>query len=233
MMKNVRKMRILPLLLVMALMLAIMPTQAMAAATNFPAIVTSDYMHVFRDSGFQYYWGTVPRGTVLTVVAYSGNLAMVRNGAYVGYAQCSDMDTVANASTAVVAKQSTYVFQYPNVRSRHMFIPVGTAMNLLAVNGICAQVEKNGIIAYTRVDHLALAREITNGELDAQQRFEQAFKEQQAQQQQQQQQPAQPVQPQQPAQPQQPPKEETAIEKVFSSGKYSNEELCYAFLVKV
>lgn len=226
MMTNKSKLRILAALLALVLMLVGLPTAAFAASGNFSAIVQANVMKVYRDAGLKFYWGKLPKNTVVTVRAYSGDVAMISYGGRTGFAAVDDMKTVESVSKDAVAKCNTRVYQKATTRSRYVGIRKGTAMNVLATSGNVAKVERAGYVGYTRVDHLIIEGAASAPEQSNQDRFEEAFKDQQEAQKKE----DTPVQ-----QPQTPTvdKEESAIEKVFNSGKYSNEELCYAFLVKV
>ena len=234
---NKSKLRILPLLLALVLMLVSMPTQALAAATNFSAIVKAGGMAVYRDANLKSFWGRLPGNTVVIVRAYRNNVAQISYRGRVGYAAVSAMNAVESVATKAVASRNTRVFQYASTSSRYVNVGKGTAMNIIAVNGSCAMVERAGYVGYAYTGHLAVPGQSNNSfgssaGNSTQQRFEQAFAQQQA---------AGTVPSKPAATPAPAPSApstgtstgNSAIEQVFNSGKYSNEQLCYAFLVKV
>ena len=230
---NKSKLRILPILLILALMLAAMPTTAFAAASNFSAIVKSGGMKVYRDAGLKKYWGKVPKNTVVTVKTYSNGVAKVSYRGRVGYAEVEDMDAVESVAKKAITSRKTRVYKTASTKSASVAVKKGLAVNVLATSGNCARIERNGVVAYIRKDHLIIEGQSSGGSTPSQSdasRFDQAFAQQQS-------------------------GANNAgssssgssssgstsgnsnvpdsIEAAFASGKYTNEELCYAFLTKV
>jgi len=228
---NKGKLRILPILLILALLLTAMPTTAFAAS-YFSAIVKSGGMKIYRDAGLKRYWGKLPQDTVVKVWKYANGVAKISYGSRVGFADVDDMNTVESVAKNAVTKCRTRVYRTASTRSASVVVKKGLAVNMLAVSGNVARVERAGIVGYMRKDHLVIEGQASSGGSSGQSdldRFNQAFYEQQqsggnkptpA--------PAPVVTP--------PPANNNVpdnIEAAFSSGKYTNEELCYAFLVKV
>ena len=234
---NKSKLRILPILLALLLMLASMPTSALAATKNFSAVVVVKSMKVYRDAGLKKYWGKVPKNTVVTVKSYTGDVAKISYNGKTGYAEVDDMDAVETIAKKAVTGKKTRVYKTASTKSKSVAVKKGTAVYVLAVNGNVAKIERNGVVGYTRADHLII--EGQSGSVStpsAQDRFEQAFKEQQEALKEKEENKKEETKPEESKKEEnkkeESSKEETAIEKVFNSGKYTNEELCYAFLVK-
>lgn len=240
---NKSKLRIFPILMILALMLTCVPSTALAATKNFSAIVKKGGMKVYRDSGLKKYWGKVPKNTVVKVKSYSKGIAKVSYKGKVGYARVDKMDAVEDVAKKAVTKKKTRVYKTASTKSKSVVVKKGVSMYVLSVNGNCARVLKNGVVGYIRKDHLIIgsgsASSGSNSNQSTQDYFDNAFAEQQ----------------------QNNNNNSSSnnssssgssssnsgsstttgssssgnstIESVFNSGKYDNDELCYAFLVKV
>ena len=161
-MVNLKKVRITAVVLLAALIIACMPVIATASG-GFSAYVKSSAMPVYGDPQMQYCIGGLPNKTIVTVNDYSGDTALITYRGRSGYARVSDMGTVESISQKAVTACTTYVFQQPNTRSAHVRVGSGLAVNVLAVRGSCAMVERAGIIGYMFVSHLQCENQAGNG----------------------------------------------------------------------
>lgn len=206
--------RALSILLMLALILGCLPAAALAEE-SFSAYVKSANMKVYRDASLSSYWGSLPKKTIVTVKDYAGGVARVRYNGKTGYAAVSDMDTVASIADEAKTTQKTRVYEKASTSSRYKTVKAGVKVNVLAINGSCAMVEKGGNVGYMLVSHLSIEGQASQPAL-----------------------PVAPVEPEKDPGPESKPetkpdpKPET-IEQIFASGKYSNEQLCYAFATKV
>ena len=145
------------LLILLALLLAALPAQA----ESFQAVVAVDSMKVYDQKAPYPCLGTLPRGTEVTVKAYSGAVALISVGGKTGLAQVSDM-TVASSSPsaetvqsrAMMATRDTRLYKKAKKSSKYATVPAGTSVEVLAVKGQCAKVSCNGKVGYMRYDHL-------------------------------------------------------------------------------
>lgn len=162
--RNIRSI-LLSVILMVSLMLTMLPTAQ--AAGSFQAVVTSSTMKVYAVKSPHRYLGTLTKGTVVTVEDYSGSAALISLNGYQGIARVSDMKALSSDSedsgTAgvdtsdakpVVTTRSTRVYLKPSKSSKYVTVKAGTSMNLVAVNGSYAMVERDGVIGYTYTAHL-------------------------------------------------------------------------------
>ena len=209
MMKTNRStLRILSIAMLVALIFTAMPAVALADS-SFSAYVKSDSMRVYRDASLSSYWGSLPEKTIVTVKAYAGDVAKISYKGKTGYAAIADMGTVESIADRAVTTQKTRVYEKASTSSRYATVGKGVSVNVLAINGSCAMVEKGGNVGYMLVSHLSIEGQTIEPSL-----------------------PETPVAPEPEPEPKPEPKPET-IEDAFNSGKYSNEQLCFAYATKV
>lgn len=211
MMKTNRStLRILSIAMLVALIFTAMPAVALADS-SFSAYVRSDSMRVYGDASLSTYLGSLTEKTIVTVKSYAGDVAKISYKGKTGYAAISDMGTVESIADKAVTTQKTRVYEKASTSSRYTTVKKGVRVNVLAINGSCAMVERNGNVGYMLVSHLSIEGQTIEPSLPET--------------------PAAPdPEPEAPAKPE--PKPET-IEEIFASGKYSNEQLCFAFATKV
>ena len=203
---NRSTLRILSIVMLVALIFSAMPAVALADS-SFSAYVKVGSMRVYRDASLSSYWGSLPEKTIVTVKAYAGDVAQISYKGKTGYAAISDMGTVESIADRAVTTQKTRVYERANTSSRYVTVDKGVSVNVLAINGSCAMVERNGKVGYMLVSHLSIEGQSIAPSLPET--------------------PAVPdPEPEKPAQPE-------TIEEVFASGKYSNEQLCFAYATKV
>ena len=138
---------------------------AALAESDFQAVVTAESMKVYAQSAPYDYLGALPKGTVVTVKAYSGGAALISYGGRTGLAQISDMSRCADSpdlpeatateeGRAVVATRKTRVYKKASTSSSYTTVKAGASMRLLAVNGECAKVSYKGKVGYAVYSHL-------------------------------------------------------------------------------
>lgn len=218
MMKSTKgTLRTLSIMMFIALILTGMPVAALADG-SFSAYVDSKSMKVYRDASLSEYWGSLPNKTIVTVKDYAGGVAKVSYNGRTGYAAVSDMATVESIADKAVTNRKTRVYEEASTSSRYATVKKGLSVNVLAINGSCAMVERGGKVGYMVVSHLDIEGSIPAQPDDP--AFEEAVKDLIEN-----------------NKPKEEKKEEkpsaTTVEQAFASGKYSNEQLCYAFATKV
>lgn len=127
-----------------------------ACAESFSAIVTVKSMKVYADEALSWNIGKVPSATVVTVQSYEGDVAKISVGGREGYAAVCDMEALSKLAKPAKINCNTYVFQKASTSSAYMKVKNGTKVNLIAVSGQWAMVEKSGTIAYMNKDHLTV-----------------------------------------------------------------------------
>lgn len=143
-----------------ALLLAGLPVAL--AAGSFEAFVSVDSMNVYAEKAPHAIVGTLPKGTMVTVTAWSGNAALITSGSLSGIAQVSDMTRSetrqvgeTSQSRTMVTNRNTRIYQRASTSSRYVKIPAGTTLTLLSVSGKAARVSLNGKVGYTAYSHLS------------------------------------------------------------------------------
>lgn len=217
-MSSKKAFRVFALIMAVVLIMAALPSAALAAG-KFSAVVTSGSMKVYKDAKLNSYWGKISKNTIVTVSAYKGNVARITYNGKTGFASVSDMSPVDDVAKKAVSTKNTRVYKSAKTGSASVGIPKGTGMYVLAMSGKWAKVERGGYVGYVNAEHLNI--EGMKKESEQESSFASDLKSQ-------------------PKQPKEKKKQESkkeipasTIEEVFASGKYSNEELIYAFAVKV
>ena len=145
--------RFLILLLALALLLTALP-QALAEG-NFEAVVSVDGMKVYAQAKPHDVLTTLPRGTVVTVLAWSGKAALISAGLITGVARVSEMSRVAQSAAptasatptpgqSMFTNQQTRVYRRPSAASQYVTLQAGVKVQVLSVNGAYAQVSMDG-----------------------------------------------------------------------------------------
>ena len=264
--------RTLSMLLLAALILASLPTAALA--DSFSAAVKSKNMKVYADSKGKEYIGSLPKKTIVVVKEYKNGVAKISYNGVTGYAKVSDMQTVESIAEEATVNTKTRVYEEPDTDSRSVSVKAGMKVYVLATKGGIAMVEKGGHVGYMNEKHLTYKMEtmpvvkpetstgsadkseetsqdtvsgseiidqlpdsvvdvlpdsvvdtVEKGEYtssqleDLKEALEAEYKKQQEEAEKQEEEAKQPT--------------SESIESAFASGKYSNEQLCYAFLTKV
>ena len=155
--------RFLVLLLALALLLTALP-QALAEG-NFEAVVSVDGMKVYAQAKPHDVLTTLPRGTVVTVLAWSGKAALISAGLITGVARVSEMSRVAQSAAptasatptpgqSMFTNQQTRVYRRPSAASQYVTLQAGVKVQVLSVNGAYAQVSMDGRVGYMLYSHL-------------------------------------------------------------------------------
>ena len=156
--------RFLILLLALALLLTALP-QALAEG-NFEAVVSVDGMKVYAQAKPHDVLTTLPRGTVVTVLAWSGKAALISAGLITGVARVSEMSRVAQSAAptasatptpgqSMFTNQQTRVYRRPSAASQYVTLQAGVKVQVLSVNGAYAQVSMDGRVGYMLYSHLS------------------------------------------------------------------------------
>ena len=147
------------MLLALALALGALAPCAMAEG-SFEAVVNVDAMTVYAQAAPHDVIGTLPRGTTVTVVAWSGKAALISANGLTGVARVSDMTRSPQESQAsnqtMVANRQTRVYLKPSATSRYAAVAQGTSVQVLSVTGNTAQVQIGGKVGYMLYSHLSL-----------------------------------------------------------------------------
>lgn len=156
--------RFLISLLALALCMTALP-QALAEG-SFEAVVSVDGMKVYAQAKPHDVLTTLPRGTVVTVLAWSGKAALVSAGLITGVARVSEMSRVAQTAAptasatpvpgqAMFTNQQTRVYRRPSAASQYVTLQAGVQVQVMSVNGAYAQVTMDGRVGYMLYSHLS------------------------------------------------------------------------------
>ena len=171
--------RWIAIILVISLVSALMP--AALAASSFQAVVTSRLMKIYQRNSPYKVIGSLPKGTRVTVKAYSGQAALISYNGRTGIARVRDMKVVSDSGSAAVSpaataspsatatpatsaqlasartvetNRATRVYSKPSTSAGYVSVKSGTKLGLLAVSGSVAQVVYNNCIGYTPRAHI-------------------------------------------------------------------------------
>ena len=141
--------------MVLALLL-MLPTAvpALAEAEEFSAIVTSESMTVYSDAGLTLRAGTLDENTVVRILAYSGKAARISWSGQTGYALVTDMKAIDDVGIKAVTSEITEIYQSPSTDSNTTRVAAGAHLYVLAVKEDWAEVERDGMIGFIKVDKL-------------------------------------------------------------------------------
>ena len=157
--KYCRVKRLIALGLTLILLLAYVPS---ALAATFSAIVTSSSMAVYGEASFSNKLGSLKKNTVVQVKKYSGNVALISYGGRTGYAKVSDMKALDDVAEEAVVNTNTRVYQSASTKSANVALKKGVKLNLIAVSGNWAMVEKGGNVGYMNAKHVTLLEDISD-----------------------------------------------------------------------
>lgn len=159
---------LLSIMLMLALMAGMVP--AAWAASSFKAVVVSGSMKVYSAKSPYKYMGSLPKGTEVTVKDHKSGVALISYNGKTGMAKAGDLEKVTSSASGaensaskpqkyesrpMVANRTTRVYSKPSTSSKSVSVKAGTAVNLLAVNGSVAMVEKGGAVGYMVNSHLS------------------------------------------------------------------------------
>ncbi len=162
--------RLLACVLIVSAALGGLPS---AFAETQKAIVTANSVRVYRDAAQTTFYGSVKKYTVLTVAAVSGNTARVQLNGKTGYCATGSLALIDDVKKPASVTANTRVYLSPSGKGKSVAVKKGFQLNLVAVNGSKAMVEKNGNIGYmwakyVRLDSDAPAQEtFTDADFEA------------------------------------------------------------------
>ena len=149
---NKSKLRILSLVVLAALLLALLPSAALA--DSFSAAVKVKKMKVYADPRGEEYIGSLPNKTIVTVQEYSGGVAKIKYNGVTGYAKVSDMRSVESFAEEAKTNTSTRVYAEANPNSASVKVKSGVKVYVLAEKNGIAMIEKDGKVGYVNASHL-------------------------------------------------------------------------------
>lgn len=214
---NFRKitLRTLSVLLLAAMLMTAAPVTALA--DSYSAYVKAKQMEVYKDEDMEKFYGTLDNKTVVTVRDVDDGVAKIKYNGKTGYCDADDLGKVSSIAKEAEANCKTKVYEEADTDSRSSTLKKGTEVNVLAVKGSWAMVEKGGNVGYVKAEDLDIEGESSSKDdkedLPDDEAFEEAVKEQVKEE-------------------EKKPEKKMSVKEIFKSGKYTNEQLCYAFAIK-
>jgi len=136
-------------------------------STKSTPAVALKKIKIYKKANTSSKYVTVAKGTEMNVLSVSGKFAKVEKNGVTGYAlkaylgdpdsievESKKEETSGSLKVDVVSTRSTRVYRKASTSSSYVTVPAGTEMTVIAVNGDCAKVEKNGAVGYAVKSHL-------------------------------------------------------------------------------
>ena len=142
----------------LAFVLALMLAGSSCAYAEFAA-QTKTSAPVYSDKALSDKIGTLPKNEMVIVESENNGVANITYQGKSGFVAMSGLKTIGSGAQSATVNCNTRVYEAASTDSRSVTIKKGTKVTLLAVNGICAMIEKNGYIGYTYRSHLDVAGE--------------------------------------------------------------------------
>lgn len=133
---------------VLAMALFMIPVNAWAGNK---AVVATRYMKVYRSKNSVA--GQLPQGTVVTVLSKADGVARISYKGKKGYALLDDLKSLKQTEVCV---SDAVVYQSASKRTRSVSVSRGTKVNVVAISGDWAKIERDGKYGYIEKDKLAL-----------------------------------------------------------------------------
>ncbi|MCF0120199.1 MAG: SH3 domain-containing protein, partial [Oscillospiraceae bacterium] len=142
--------RIVSLMILLAMLLSCAP----AMAEGYSAVVNQSSVGVYSDAKMTKSAGTLSGYTVVTVLSVDGTVAKIRCGGFTLYTDLYALTKVSDFAIPAEFNAATFVFQDPDVTSRSVTVKAGMQVNVLAVSGNWAMIERNGYAGFTYKGYL-------------------------------------------------------------------------------
>ena len=151
-MKNLsrRAIRVLAFVLTLALMMS-----APALAERYSALVSSQTATVYADAALTKTLGTLEALTLVTVGAEKNGVAAIRINGKTAYMSAASLTAVEDIAIPATVSADTRVYAEPSTDARNVALKAGVTVNVLAVDGSWAMIEKNGRLGYAYTGHLS------------------------------------------------------------------------------
>lgn len=110
---------------------------------------------VYKDSQQKSKWGKAPKDVIANVVAYRGDLAVVKNGEKYGWCSLKDFKPLTGGAKLKSA-QKTKVYRKASKKSRCVSLAKGVSVELVSLTDDWAQIRRGDNVGYVYVGHLTL-----------------------------------------------------------------------------
>ncbi len=163
MIRSKRYTRLISTFVAALLLLGVFP--AVSLAEDFSAVVTAKSMNVYATSSLTGTTVALPKGTVVVVNEVSDGVAQITykdKTIYCDYDNLTAVEDIAYA--AYVNTTGARAYAKTDTSSKSVAVEKGTVVNLLAVSGNWALIEKNGYGAFMYKGYLTLAEDTATPE---------------------------------------------------------------------
>lgn len=157
-MQTKRYIKFLSALIVAVLFLGAFP--AISYAEDYSAVVTSKGMKVYADASLKGKSVTLPKATVVVVNEVAGKVAQItykKTKVYCDYSSLTPVEDIAYK--AYINASGVRVYEKTSTSSKSVSVEKGLEVNLLAVSGSWALIEKNGYGVFIYKGYLSLVEE--------------------------------------------------------------------------
>lgn len=144
------------LIRILAFTLALMLTLgAPALAERYSALVSSESASVYADAALTKKLGTLDALTIVTVGAEKNGVAAIQINGNTAYVSAASLTAVQDIAIPATVSADTFVYAEPSTSARSVALKAGVTVNVLAVDGNWAMIEKNGRLGYAYTGHLS------------------------------------------------------------------------------
>ncbi len=150
-----------------ALLLALLLAAAPCALADHAAYVPSGSINIYSDSNLKNRIGSLKKNAVVVVRSTSDGAAKIVCQGKGGYAASADLRAIDGNAADAVIERNTRVYQKASAKGAYASVKKGAKVQLLAVNGSCAMIERDGYIGYTRRADLLVGNETAATETPA------------------------------------------------------------------
>lgn len=149
--------------LLLALTLTLAPLTVMAEKSVVPADMYEVNIWgimrkgtvVYKDSQHRAKWGKAPSDVISNVIAYKGDLAVVKNGDRYGWCSLSDFKPLVSG-TKLKSAQKTRVYQKASTKSRYVNIAKGVSVEVVSLSDDWVQIRRGDNVGYAYIGHFTL-----------------------------------------------------------------------------
>lgn len=129
-------------------------SSALAAANDY-AYVKSSKTKVYKTAGMSSRQSYITKYEVVIVLETNDRLARVSYNGKIGYMYLKDLCAVDPLDRSAALTRSAYVYAKPSTSAAKKSVSKGTRVNVLAVNGSWAMVEKGSAVGYIQLPCLS------------------------------------------------------------------------------
>lgn len=147
--------RMMRRMLALGMALILLMPAGTALAESGRAVVTANPLTIYLSPTLSGRSASLDAFSVVNVSDTYGNVARLKNGNAVAYANMSGL-TMINGNDTAISNRATRVYSQPSLNSASVAIPKGLRMQLLYNAGSFCIVEYEGVVGYALTSHLII-----------------------------------------------------------------------------